>query len=249
MRQEGCVLLVGLVAVLGFGWVSAQEPSSDWSSGASYILKAGDCVSWPSGHPWYLRITSTSNYPLKVVTTNSSGRAVYAKAPAGGYAVYADGRLRVKGTATVDSVRFSTPHSRLMTIGSEAFVPTASVDYRNLGWAYVNASGDHSMVTPLNLPNGAVVTGMMAFFLDSAASNMTVDLQARELSGSSAYPMASVDSSGITLYGSKSTGAVSYSTISTGAYAYRIKISCPDWSPGNQAVSTVVIYYTVSGVE
>lgn len=250
MWQKGCALLVGLIAVLGFGWVSAQEPSSGWSSGASYILKAGDCVTWPSGHAWYMRMTSTSSYPFKVVTTSSSGRAVYAKAPAGGYAVYADGRLRVRGAATVDSVRYNTPRSHFVAIGSEAFVPTANLDYTNLGWACVSVTGSHSMVAPLNLPDGAVVTAMMAFFCDaSGSSDLTVSLQARALVDSAAYPMAAVDSSGITLFGSKYTNTIALSTIDYGYFAYRIVINCDNWSPSLQGVSSVIIYYRISEAE
>jgi hypothetical protein len=163
------VVLVGLVAVLGFGWVSAQEAGSDgYGMGASYVLKAGDCVTWPSGHSWYLRMTSTSNYPFKVVTTNSSGRAIYAKAPSGGYALYADGRVKAR------SFQYMTSRTHYFTVGAGTFLPQPWTNNYVLleGQSYLlgpDAAG--CLVADVHLPQGAVITGFRVYFSDTSTWN------------------------------------------------------------------------------
>jgi len=251
MWQKGCALLVGLVAVLGFGWVSAQEPSSDWSSGASYILKAGDHVKWPSGHSWYFWITSTNSAPLKVTTTNSSGKAIYAKAPSGGYALYADGRLRVNGTARVDRLQYNAPRSHLIAVPPQAFVPdTNDFDYWNGTSAYLLTTGSGTMVAPIMLPQGAVVTRFKVYLYDNSLFNVTVYLSRRYIDGSGGSgveTMASLDSSGIAGgLGSKETSTIDSATVDNATYSYLLWATSSDWDNGNVQVEGANIWYTTT---
>ncbi len=248
MWQKRCALLVGLVAVAGFGWVSAQEPMSDGSSayyaGSSYILKAGDRVSWPSGHSWYFCISSTRSYPLKVTTTNSSGKAIYAKAPSGGYALYADGRVRAK------SFHYSTPRTHVLSVGSEAFVPDTNAPYFNSGnpgGAYINTTGGHAMVASINLPNGAVLTRFKVFFEDNSAPYYLIVYLFRQNLGAAGYrTLTSVNSSGITGYGSKETTAIVGDAVDNTAYGYHINAYGGPWDPPNMKIKGAVIWYTTT---
>jgi hypothetical protein len=248
MWNKGLVVLIGLAAALGFGWVSAQEPSSGWSSGASYILKAGDCVTWPSGHPWYMRMTSTSSYPFKVVTTSSSGRAVYAKAPAGGYALYAEGRLRVKGTAMVDSVRYNTPRSHKLTIGAESFVPAAAVPYSNSGveGAHIDTSGAGEMVAPIHLPDGAVITQVKAYFYDNSTSYFGISVVSFTLAGEGYAPLLSYSTVGKPGYSSHVMTPSTGITINNASHYYCVGVLSPGWDTPNLRIKGVIITYTVS---
>jgi hypothetical protein len=243
MWQKACAVLVGLVAVLAFGWVSAQEPSSGWSSGASYILKAGDCVSWPSGHPWYLRITSTSNYPFKVTTTNASGRAICAKAPLGGYAVYADGRMAAK------SLKYTTPRRHLLSVGSAAFAPDMNLAYSRAmgpGGAYVDAPGTPTMSASVNLPDGAVVTNFKVFMENNSSIGYLLMRLEREGRGTGGFnQMAYVESTGISGYGSASTSTILNPTVDNSRYGYFVSGMGSTWDPPNLKIKGALITYTI----
>jgi hypothetical protein len=244
MWQKGCALLVGLVAVLGFGWVSAQEPSSGWNSGASYILKAGDYVNWPSGHPWYLRINSTSTYPLKVVTTNPSGRAIYAIAPATGYAVYANGRM------AATSLKYTSARTHYLTIGSAAFDTTNDTAsfakaQGDSGGAWQTAPTGGYLVATVNLPDRAVVTGFRAYFDDNSTHILSASLYRESLNGNYGQ-MAMVSSSGAAGYMSKSTTSIDNPVVDNLHYAYEVDAFATDWDAPNLKIKGAVITYTIN---
>lgn len=242
MWQKGCALLVGLVAVLGIGWVSAQEPGAGYYSGGSYVLKAGDFVSWPSGHGWYFRMTSTSNYPFKVATTNSSGRAIFAKAPSTGYAVYADGRIAAK------SLKYTTRRTHHLTVGSAAFDTTMDTYtfekcYDTGGGAWLTSAGG-ALVAAVNLPDGAVITGLKAFFYDNSASSLTAYLYREPLSGSYEQ-MASVSSTGSSGYTNSQTTTIAHPVVDNLHYAYEVDAYAADWYAPNLKIKGVIITYTI----
>ncbi len=249
MWQKGCAVLVGLLAVVGFGWVSAQEPSDGGVAGASYILKAGDCVTWPSGHAWYMRITSTSNYPFKVVTTNSSGRAIYAKATgSGAYALYAEGRLRVKGTAMVDSVRYNSPRSHKLTIGPESFLPAVTGAYVNSGadGAHLTTSSSGEMVAPIHLPDGATVTQVRVFFYDDSTSSLYFAICAFNLRDEGTVQMIHYETVGTPGYGSHLVTPTVNATIDNTSHYYFIGATSLNWDTPNLRIKGATLTYTVS---
>ena len=86
MWRNGSAMFVGLLGAMAFYLVTVSGPVGDANAasqaGIVYINKAGDCVNWTSGHAWYLRIASTSNYPLKVTTSHSTAKAIYGLATA-----------------------------------------------------------------------------------------------------------------------------------------------------------------------
>jgi len=269
MWRKGSVLAVGLVGALGFyllaGSGTGRAYDESYTVGSSYVLKGGDCVSWPSGHSWYLRIASKSNYPFKVTTSNSSGYAVYACASAtsgrtygvyakasspNGYAVYASGNIAATGTMKADKLRYNSPRSYLLIVPSEAFVPASNLAYNNLHLAYINAASAGHMVAPVNLPQGAKVTGMMAEFYDTVFSyDVTVSLNHRSFGGSEVVAMAALNSSSIFNYGTKSTSSVTDPVISYASYGYYLDLSATNWSSGGLAVTAVCIYYQISEAE
>ena len=86
MWRKGSAMCVGLIGAMAFYFLAVCGPVHDANAvtqaGVTYIKKAGDCVSWSSGHSWYFRLASTNSYPFKVSTSNSMGRAVYGLAAA-----------------------------------------------------------------------------------------------------------------------------------------------------------------------
>jgi hypothetical protein len=240
MWQKGCALFVGLMAVLAYGWVSAQEPSDGGILGASYILKAGDCVNWPGGHAWYLRMSSTSNYPLKIVTTNSSGRAIYAKAPSKGYAVYANGRIAAK------SLKYTTARKHVLTVPAEAFTPTQSTFYTIDGVASILVNGSGNMAAPVMLPDGAVITKFKVNFLDDAVPDVTTSLQLHANTGLGLTTMAVLDSSGVVHEGSKQTTSILFPSVNNAFWSYRVLAASTNWSSGLVGVISVNLEYTIS---
>ncbi len=241
MWQKGWALLVGLVAVMGFGWVSAQEPGDGGIVGASYVLKTGDHVKWPSGHSWYFWMTSTNSYPLKVVTTNASGKAIYAKAPAGGCAVYADGRVKAK------SFRYMTPQTHYLTVPAEEFHPLQNMAYQLGGGAYV-IGGDCYLVAAVHLPQGAVIKGFRVNYYDaSTAKDLMVVLGTVDNVSSGFTPIWGLLSSGSGGLGSmEKTGLSTVVDNTLNGYSVRAGIY---WDGDNLRIDSAVITYTTAEPE
>jgi len=245
MWGKGCAALVGLTAVLGFGWVSAQETGGGYYGGASYVLKAGDFVNWPSGHGWYFRIASTSSNPLKVTTTNSSGKAIYAQAPSGGYAVYASGRMAAK------SLKYTTPRTHHLIVGSAAFDTVSdSLAYSkselSSGGAWFTTAGDHFFVAAINLPDGAVITGLTGHFYDASTATLNAQLFREPVDGNYQV-LATAASSGSPGYTSTTTTAIANPVVDNQNYAYEVDAWSTGWDgTSSLRIKAIEVTYTIN---
>jgi hypothetical protein len=115
------------------------------------------------------------------------------------------------------------------------------------GGAYVNAAGFHSLVAPVHLPHGAVVTEFTVFFDDTSTDDMTVNLWGQFLWGGGYTQMAQVISSGTAGYYSKSDTTISSATIDNSppsAYGYYIQAYSGAWS-SSLKIKGAAITYTI----
>lgn len=159
-----------------------------------------------------------------------------------------DDDLVINGEITVDRVLYSSPRTHYFSVGGEHFQPWSTTDYASgggCGGAYL-ISGSGTLVAPVNLPNGAVVTSFKVFFYDVSSEDMTVYLYAQNLNTCSYGELARVQSDSTSGYYNKSDSTIDTTlrVINNRQYAYHIKAYSDSWS-SSLKVKGAVIRYTI----
>jgi hypothetical protein len=152
----------------------------------------------------------------------------------------------MSGTLNVPRVSYTAPRTQYFMVGSEGFFPADNVDYRNAwgnGGAYIS-SGLGRLVAPVHLPEGAVVTEFEVFFDDTSSSDMTVDLQLQGMTGGYAA-LATVSSTGVSGYGSRTDTSIHNATIRNRSYSYMVDAYSTSWSSALK-IKGALVTYTIS---
>ncbi len=162
------------------------------------------------------------------------------------------GDVLIEGSVKALKLTYVAPRKHYYSVPSEAFVPGSLVDYVNSyggGGAYINAAVAGAMVASVNLPHNALITDFKVFFRDDSVRDITASLGRLNLAAGGYSDLASVESSGITGYGSKSTADISSPVIDNTEYGYRIYAHCELWTGVNLRIMGAVISYTVVEAE
>lgn len=177
---------------------------------------------------------------VKKMTLNNSGNVGIGLETASEKLVV-NGNIKAHG-----KVIYDTPHTHYFMVPGEGFVPGSNVNYANtygMGGAYIN-SGSGALVAPVHIPHGAVVTELKVFFNDNSESNMTVYFEFVNLTSGAFYRQASVTSSGISGYGSK-TDTCSH-TINKTSRGYHIYAWSDAWDGNNLKIMGALLTYTIN---
>jgi hypothetical protein len=196
---------------------------------------------------------------------SSSGTGVYGYSSGsyGGYfysgsgmALRASGDAEVSGDLTVggdvqaDRVTYSSPRSHVFVVGSEAFLPSANVDYSNgsgCGGAYVAVSpGGYRMMAPVHLPQDATVTRFQVFFYDTSTRDLSVELSRQNLAGCGFHELADINSSGTSGYYSLTETTILNAVIDNTRYSYHVDAWGNPWDGSALMVKGAVITYEIS---
>ncbi len=156
-------------------------------------------------------------------------------------------RLHVAGDLRVDGVIRASGQQYYM-LGGEAFFPTANVNYTNLPGLARGAfitSGSGTMVAPVHLPHGAVITEFRAYYMDNTTADMSIVLRARDFTDPDMmmnYEMASLSTYGTSGNTNQSTTWVSWNTIDNQNRSYVVVASSSSWSSNLRIVGALVGY-------
>jgi len=147
-----------------------------------------------------------------------------------------------------DAVQLTLVTTHHVMLGGEAFLPGRPADYTNSfgsGGACIS-SGSNAMAAPVQLPQGAVITGFQGFFNDiSPTTDLIVSLQAYYPAGGYYFNLATLSSSGISGLGNKSTAAiVGPSTVNNTVYAYDVRAFSTSWNC-DMHINGAMITYTL----
>jgi len=173
-------------------------------------------------------ITGSSASPILTVTQNGSGAAIEAQ-----------------GAINADSITYNTPRSHTLSITAEAFQPGSNVSYMNTygtGGAYVNAAGGHALVAPVYLPDGAVVTKMVAYFNDTSTGDMTVYFHRLSHTAGGFTILAQVSSSGTGGYYTRTDTTISSPTINNVGGGYGIYAYSTAWDSSLKLMGVEITY-------
>ena len=142
------------------------------------------------------------------------------------------GNTSIGGSLTTDAVVLPAT-ARVYSVPMIAFfaynntnATTGSLNVDDVSVSYSSGNGvDRTLYAPVNLPHGAVVTGLYAHVEDASNTDLTVSLVRRGVDGSAGATMASTVSSG-NVAGTRvfSDTVVSSSTIDNNTYAYSAKV-------------------------
>lgn len=182
----------------------------------------------------------------KLYISNSFRTIIYGDFSTGD--VHIQGKLDVGGNVEANSLVYSRPRTHYFVVGGEAFVPATDVAYQNsggTGGAFIE-SGRNTLVAPVHLPHGAVVSEFKVFFNDNSTRDISVSLYKLNLTDGSYYMMANVGSSGISGYGNKTDTNISEATIDNTVYAYSVDAFSFNWDGSNMRIMGALITYTIS---
>ncbi|HOU12090.1 MAG TPA: hypothetical protein PKZ84_03165 [Anaerolineae bacterium] len=219
--------------VAGLSGLTPLTGAGVWGDSASVAGMVGTSNSAVGVFGW-----SVSN--AGVSGLSSSGYGVYG-ASITNKAIYSDGDAHVEGDLTWKA------KTSYISIPATAFTPQNNPSgYYNYGYMVSNSAGG-TFYAPVQLPHGAIVTGMTFYWFDndiSKAITCTLRLDAMGQAGSFDSAMAEVVSTGSSGSGFGSTGSISEATIDNQHYIYYLKWEWP--VSGGLAGRGVVIAYTIT---
>jgi len=105
-------------------------------------------------------------------------------------------------------------------------------------------------VAGVQLPHGATVTKLTAYYRDNASGNLTITLHRFLNTGMGWQTMAAVITSGTPAYGGGQDTTISDPVIDDLSYSYCVRAYCPNW-PGDDTIRVMgaVIEYAINEAE
>jgi len=138
-----------------------------------------------------------------------------------------------------------TAATQFVMLPGEAFLPGQTGNYVNsfgFGGACLQ-SGSNAMSAPVQLPQGAVITGFQVFFNDtSATTDVSVTLAAYNPAGGFYSFLATLTSAGISGFGSKSTALTA--TVDNTTLGYLVRGFSNAWNC-NMKINSALITYSL----
>lgn len=176
-----------------------------------------------------------------------------------GFALQANGsatvtlNLAVGSTVTAHNVAFSAPKIHILSVPAEAFHPKSSSTTYNMssnGGIGIFSAGAASLTAPVNLPQGAVITSLKAFFYNEGSlQQISLHLWGVKYNGGGYYDIASVNSLSIAMYGSKTANATTNTIVDNQKFGYLLTAYANQWDGFYLLLMGVVITYTTTDAE
>ncbi|MBI2832104.1 MAG: hypothetical protein HYX79_07600 [Chloroflexi bacterium] len=157
-----------------------------------------------------------------------------------------NGNLQVGGDITVSGrIAYAPQRTHYLMLGPSDFRPTTSlVQYFLDDGAYLAAGSNGSLVAPVHLPDGAVVTTVRVWYKDDLGGTITVYLRGSAIMAmmSTSPPQASNDVR--EMYNANIN--VTLATIDNTAHTYDVKADFPNGAGPIRAIHKVLITYTIA---
>ncbi|MFN5661975.1 MAG: hypothetical protein ACK48N_07795, partial [Planctomyces sp.] len=233
-------------------WVPAPPPEGPVTGVAAPLTLNGGNVTIPSG-AISGGLLASDNSGLAKVTGNLmaiSGGTVSAAAPLQSIAAISTSSSITAGTTvTADEFNYSTPLTGILSIPDAAFTGRDGVPVRKTtgsGGAFPTSPTILGLAAPVNLPNGATITGVTAHVVDNnAAINLTIDLSYNTFSNGTFTDVATITTSGASAaFQALNSGSLSH-VVNNSARGYSIIVTpTASWTDSTAYVRAVVITYT-----
>ena len=163
-------------------------------------------------------------------------------------------KLQVVGDISADRVAYNAPRTHHFSVGDGAFFSARSSQpfetSFGAGGTFMTATGSGVLVAPVQLPDGAVVTGLKVFFVDDSGEDIIATLMLKSHTTIGFTFMASVDTSAATPSPSAQSledSTIISPTIDNVNNSYHVRAFSSNW-PGTNAlrISGAVVTYTIA---
>lgn len=205
---------------------------------------------------------SDGNFSLSLGSSQSSLSTLLTVAPTGQVALgtppTGSERLRVlgdsamQGNVTANNFAYATRRARSKSVHGSAFqtnqLSTSSQVERGTAGSTLNAAvGSASMIAPVELPDGAVVTRVTYYGVDNSAESINMSLVRTEHTQPSGFVISNVGTTGASAaIRAFVDAAPAAHTVDTSTFSYYLVASCGDWGGFNAtSIKSVHIEYTV----
>lgn len=168
------------------------------------------------------------------------------------YARVAATTQSVPDEITVSRVNYSSPRTHTLPIPPTAFRGQTETDSYVVGAGSLYGSGDTTVVAPVVLPQGAVMTKLSAWLEDNDPdSYLVVDLRRADIDSTGAFTAASVNGDGLSGTGVREATSISGPTVDNTAYKYGIRVYDTNgtWEVNDSRLLHVAIEYEISEVK
>lgn len=260
------VFLNRVSAISGADYFNVSTPTGPGNYGGMYVeTQSGTGLPFygyatnNSARAWTYLNGSDGTWRLNVagdrLIVSNTGRVGIGTSPTGTETLQVNGAVAATGVVTALNHTYTTPRTRYMSIGAEAFHPQSSATLGNFGgeplsnFAYLDASvGSGFLFAPVQLPHSAVISAVTFYLVDGSSS---VSVRGALLRRSVQFRTSEIISEAST---SGSNGdAVAYPgyapqfpVVDNTAYTYFASAWCSDWLGSSTAIASVVITYTVA---
>ena len=194
-------------------------------------------------------LTSTAAASTYLTQSAASGTYLAQSTAASIYLPFSGGTL--SGSLTATDYNYSSAASKSLSVNSSAFQPLSDLVLNrsgvNLGVYKTSGTASTASIS-VNLPHGAIVTGVTTYYYDNDNTGAWLQVQLVRDSLSVANQVAMTDSgalsSGTPQYSSSTDSSVDYSTIDNDTYNYHLQAVLSS-SNNNCTFRSVKINYTV----
>jgi hypothetical protein len=155
--------------------------------------------------------------------------------------------LRVGGDLNVSRVRYASPRTHHLIIGSEGFLPARNAEYENAygsGGAWIDTAGCEKLVAPVHLPHGATMTAFKAYYQDESSGDLRVSLDVQFMDRMGYASIAVIETSGTPGYDSQTETLVDSPAIDNTQYSYLVQAHSCNWDR-DLRIRGAMISYTI----
>lgn len=186
---------------------------------------------------------------------SNTGKVGIATNPSGPETLQVNGAVAAAGVVTALNHTYTTPRTRYLSIGAEAFHPQSSATLGNFGgeplsnFAYLDTSvGSGFLFAPVHLPHAAVISAVTFYLVDGSTSvGVRGALLRRSVQFRTSEIISEASTSGSTGDAAAYAGyAPQFPIVDNTAYTYFASAWCSDWQGSSTAIASVVITYTVT---
>jgi hypothetical protein len=262
--QVNSLLLNRNLPITGADYFTLGTPATFGSYGGMYIDTAST-----QGLPFYGYATgglarawtylngvdmswNVINNGNNAITVDSTGKVAIGMTPIGADRFQVAGSSTTTGTAKAADLRYTNPQTRQISISPVAFQANSGAQgtsrLASFSWVYLDTpvlAG--TLSAPLQLPPGAIVTSITAYFYDNSPTvDMSLSLVGADLFNSFGTTYASVQSSGsANIVNSFSQTLATPLTIDMVNRCYNLEVFCNDWQGALTRLQGVKLTYTV----
>jgi hypothetical protein len=201
-----------------------------------------------SGSSNTLRLSTGSGTPVSI---NAAGLVGLGTSPSGTERLQVSGDIRATGNVSATDLAYTAPQTKTLSIPASAFVLNDNTNITNLRYlndrvTFVGAVTSASLIAPVSLPDGAIVTQITAIVFDNGPGDFDIDFNRGTYTVSGVTALGTTTTTGTSASLRTITGGVAVSPIDSSVAQYNVIVNNTDWDASLNYLKAVRLTYTVS---